>query len=406
MEEIKLIYIAGFFNEFENNFYQIGLYNNYDGLLVSGYNYLTTTQLFNPIIFQPVKSFINLHNYLLLYFFFDESTLINYNWCYKSISLRDISDIQEIPTTLKIKTANIPLKKEVISIFKINDVQEIINPPKIVNIENSRIKHFDIKYNLNDLKETLEINTSYYYNFYLINNITMEQNLNKKIYLNIFSKGALINPYRIPLLNTVVLLTSGCSLMWSHTCLRLRSYLRSILGLCITILFAFYFIFCQAYEYTHAAFSINDGTYGSIFYMLTGLHGFHVIVGTIFLCICLYRLIDAHFTSTNHFGFEAAIWYWHFVDVVWIFLYIFVYVWPNSFYFSGSTYSYNELNNIQINIPVENLFNSNFIFNYNKNLCREFELKIKFMSRTFWKFQTIRIMLDNYINTNKLLIYK
>jgi len=79
--------------------------------------------------------------------------------------------------------------------------------------------------------------------------------------------------------------------------------------LAITIIFAFYFLGCQAYEYTHASFSINDGSYGSIFYMLTGLHGFHVIVGTIFLCVCLYRLINAHFTSTNHFGFEAAIWY-------------------------------------------------------------------------------------------------
>jgi len=98
-----------------------------------------------------------------------------------------------------------------------------------------------------------------------------------------------------------------------------------ILGLCTTILLGCLFSLLQRYEYIHALFTINDGIYGSTFYMLTGLHGLHVIIGTIFLTVCLIRHIKYHFTSTHHVGFEAAIWYWHFVDVVWIFVFISLY---------------------------------------------------------------------------------
>lgn len=233
----------------------------------------------------------------------------------------------------------------------------------------------------------------------------------KVIYLNVYDSGALINPYHIPLLNTIILLTSGCILMWSHTCLRLQSYFKSVIGLFITIFLALYFIGCQAYEYIHAPFSINDGSYGSIFYLLTGLHGFHVIVGTIFLCVCLYRLIDAHFTSTNHFGFEASIWYWHFVDVVWIFLYIFVYVWPSVYYFSNSLSTFldnsfwnldlteknflilnngfiilnNHNNSIYFNINYKDIEKVMPIFDYNKNIWHDFSIKIPIIYHSFVK---------------------
>jgi cytochrome c oxidase subunit 3 len=106
------------------------------------------------------------------------------------------------------------------------------------------------------------------------------------LYLNVFNKGVLLNPYKFPLLNTAILLTSGAFLTVCHNYLRIEKFLRSIIFLAITIFFAFCFIGCQFYEYVHAAFSINDGIYGSLFFMLTGFHGFHVIVGTVFLLVC------------------------------------------------------------------------------------------------------------------------
>jgi cytochrome c oxidase subunit 3 len=98
-------------------------------------------------------------------------------------------------------------------------------------------------------------------------------------------------------------------------------------ALLLTISLGVLFTGIQLYEYQSASFSINDGIYGSVFYLLTGFHGFHVLVGTIFLFVCYLRNWAYHFTNTRHIGFEMAIWYWHFVDVVWIFLFVFVYVW-------------------------------------------------------------------------------
>ncbi len=136
-----------------------------------------------------------------------------------------------------------------------------------------------------------------------------------------------INPWLIPLLNTTLLLTSGASLTWAHSALIGGYRLEAIAGLIMTIALATIFTCFQAYEYVNAPFDLSDGIYGSTFYMLTGLHGFHVIVGTLFLAVALYRLVEHHFTVTNHIGFEAAAWYWHFVDVVWIFLFLAVYTW-------------------------------------------------------------------------------
>lgn len=137
------------------------------------------------------------------------------------------------------------------------------------------------------------------------------------------------NPWEVPLLNTMILLASGATVTWTHHSITTGVSLRkdAILSLILTIILAFIFTLLQLYEYNVASFNISDGIYGSTFYMATGFHGFHVIIGTIFLTVCLVRLVKHHFTETHHFGFEAAAWYWHFVDVVWLFLYVSIYWW-------------------------------------------------------------------------------
>jgi len=127
-----------------------------------------------------------------------------------------------------------------------------------------------------------------------------------KVFVNLYSPGVLINPYKVPLLNTAILLTSGFVLTLSHSYLRTEYFLPSFRSINITILMGLGFILLQGFEYTFSGYSINDGVYGSIFYMLTGFHGFHVIVGTIFLIVCSCRMWASHFTSSNHFAFEAA----------------------------------------------------------------------------------------------------
>jgi len=136
-----------------------------------------------------------------------------------------------------------------------------------------------------------------------------------------------INPWFVPLLNTFILLTSGATLTWSHHALKAGTSEESIIGLICTIVLAIIFTGFQLEEYTHAAFSIADGIYGSTFYMTTGFHGSHVLIGTIFLTVCLIRLFRRHFTRHHHTGFLCAIWYWHFVDIVWIFVFCTIYWW-------------------------------------------------------------------------------
>ena len=136
-----------------------------------------------------------------------------------------------------------------------------------------------------------------------------------------------ISPWLIPLLNTALLLTSGAALTWSHAALLGGYRLEARTGLLLTIVLATIFTLLQGYEYVNAPFTLADGVYGSTFYRLTGLHGRHVIVGTLFLIVALYRLARHHYTTTTHLGFECAAWYWHFVDVVWIFLFLAVYTW-------------------------------------------------------------------------------
>jgi cytochrome c oxidase subunit 3 len=136
-----------------------------------------------------------------------------------------------------------------------------------------------------------------------------------------------LNPWKIPLLNTILLLSSGASVTWAHHCIIWGSKEEASKALLYTISLAVIFTLLQILEYRTSSFTISDGVYGSTFFMTTGFHGFHVFVGTCFLIVCLTRLTLNHFTREHHFGFEAAAWYWHFVDVVWLFLFVAIYWW-------------------------------------------------------------------------------
>lgn len=141
-------------------------------------------------------------------------------------------------------------------------------------------------------------------------------------------KGILpFNPWEVPLLNTIILLSSGATVTWAHHAIVAGERENAIEGLFYTVVLGLLFTSLQAYEYREATFSISDGIYGSSFYMATGFHGLHVIIGTLFLFVCYKRQINYHFTKQHHFGFEAAAWYWHFVDVVWLFLFVTIYWW-------------------------------------------------------------------------------
>ena len=143
-----------------------------------------------------------------------------------------------------------------------------------------------------------------------------------------------LDPWQLPLVNTLLLLTSGTTVTWAHHALLQGDRNGTKWGLVLTIILGACFTAVQAVEYTHIIThheffndaSANAGLYGSAFFMATGFHGFHVLIGTIFLIVCLLRLLGGDFTPKKHFGFEAAAWYWHFVDVVWLFLFAFIYV--------------------------------------------------------------------------------
>lgn len=140
---------------------------------------------------------------------------------------------------------------------------------------------------------------------------------------------SVMGAWGIPALNTLILLTSGATVTWAHHGLKADNRSHLIIGLILTVALGFIFIGFQAYEYIHAYNDLNlkltSGIYGSTFFMLTGFHGLHVTLGAIILTVILFRSIAGHFTSKNHFAFEAAAWYWHFVDVVWLGLFVFVY---------------------------------------------------------------------------------
>jgi cytochrome c oxidase subunit 3 len=138
---------------------------------------------------------------------------------------------------------------------------------------------------------------------------------------------AVFDPFHLPLLNTLILLTSGTTVTWAHHALLHNDREGLKWGLVLTVLLGALFTVVQVYEYSHAAFAFKGNIYGATFYMATGFHGFHVFVGTIFLIVCLARALNGHFTPQRHLGFEFAAWYWHFVDVVWLFLFVAIYLW-------------------------------------------------------------------------------
>lgn len=139
-----------------------------------------------------------------------------------------------------------------------------------------------------------------------------------------------IEPFHLPFLMTMILLLSGCTVTWAHHAILEGKQKEALKALGITVGLGVFFLFFQIYEYMHAHFHFTDGIYPSTFFMATGFHGFHVFVGTVFLAVCWIRAAKGHFTENHHFGFEAAAWYWHFVDVVWLFLFIAIYWWGNT----------------------------------------------------------------------------
>jgi cytochrome c oxidase subunit 3 len=144
----------------------------------------------------------------------------------------------------------------------------------------------------------------------------------------------IFDPWHLPLVNTLILLTSGTTVTWAHHALLNNDRRGLKWGLVATVLLGALFTCIQAWEYGHAQFAFSrqgeGNIYGSTFFMATGFHGFHVLIGTIFLLVCLFRAMKGHFTPKQHFGFEAAAWYWHFVDVVWLFLFACIYVWASA----------------------------------------------------------------------------
>nr|YP_009253043.1 cytochrome c oxidase subunit III [Vollenhovia emeryi]ANA91978.1 cytochrome c oxidase subunit III [Vollenhovia emeryi] len=135
------------------------------------------------------------------------------------------------------------------------------------------------------------------------------------------------NPFDIPLLNTVILVSSGATITWSHHAMLSNNLKESKTSLFLTILLGMFFTMLQLIEYNDAPFTMADSIYGTTFFVATGFHGLHVMIGTLFLVFTLMRMTKLHFSSAHHFGFEAAAWYWHFVDVVWLFLFVSIYWW-------------------------------------------------------------------------------
>lgn len=139
-----------------------------------------------------------------------------------------------------------------------------------------------------------------------------------------------LDPFDVPFLMTLILLLSGCTVTWAHHAILEGDQKSTMTALWISWALGVFFLCFQVYEYTAVDYGFTDGVYASAFFMATGFHGFHVLVGTIFLFVCWRRSKLGHFSKEKHFGFEAAAWYWHFVDVVWLFLFVAIYWWGNT----------------------------------------------------------------------------
>jgi len=139
------------------------------------------------------------------------------------------------------------------------------------------------------------------------------------------------DPWHLPLINTLILLCSGAAATWAHHAIAHENNRKDMVnGLALAVILGVCFTFLQAFEYSHAAFGFAGNIYGASFFMATGFHGAHVIIGTIFLLVCMIRALKGDFTPEQHVGFEAAAWYWHFVDVVWLFLFGAIYIWGSA----------------------------------------------------------------------------
>lgn len=157
------------------------------------------------------------------------------------------------------------------------------------------------------------------------------------------------NPINIPILNTIILLRSGVTITWAHNSLLTKNYNQIIQRIIITVILGLYFSILQLYEYIESPFCISDSVYGATFFIATGFHGLHVIIGTIFILVSRIRIKKLHFSSEHHVGFEASAWYWHFVDVVWLFLYISIYWWGNYLFNIKSILSFQLKSSKEIN---------------------------------------------------------
>ena len=135
------------------------------------------------------------------------------------------------------------------------------------------------------------------------------------------------NPYNIPLLNSIILISSGITITWRHYSILRNKVIETKIRFIITIILGIYFTILQVFEYIEAPFCFNDRIYGSIFFITTGFHGIHVNIGLVFLSVCFIRITKNHFSKIHHLNFETASWYWHFVDIIWLFLYITIYWW-------------------------------------------------------------------------------
>lgn len=148
------------------------------------------------------------------------------------------------------------------------------------------------------------------------------------------------NPINVPLLNTIILVRSGFSITWSHHLLLEKKLEKSKKALLITLILGIYFSILQSIEYQQSEFSLNDSSYGTIFFIATGFHGIHVLIGSTFILVNILNIKIIYFTKNHHIGFEIAAWYWHFVDVIWLFLYLSIYwwgVWLNIIYIVNLT---------------------------------------------------------------------
>lgn len=135
------------------------------------------------------------------------------------------------------------------------------------------------------------------------------------------------NPFGIPLVNTCLLLLSGVTITYTHHALINHDFYKTYVGFCETIFYATLFTLLQLKEYCDAPFAISDGIFGSVFFLITGLHGVHVIIGTIFIFVCFLRFLEGHFRFKNNIAFDFSVWYWHFVDAIWLFVFLAIYIW-------------------------------------------------------------------------------